>query len=237
MSEEILSVKVDEVQLHPDNARRGDVAAIMRSLERFGQVKPIIVQRSTGYVVAGNHTLQAAKELGWSTIKAMILDMDDEKAKAYLIADNATSDRATYDKGKLYDILAKGLGDLSGTGFSDGDVELLRDELTRKEPEKKELPQIEVEVKEDPFDPEQPDERPEKEEANREVVIRLTPTQLAELTEQARALQHVWESRTLVDIIVRSVKESHDRWQASVGAPKRGSSELGVPEEMVGVQF
>ena len=52
-----LVVPIDCVELHPRNPRRGDVAAVAASLARFRQVKPIVVQRSTGYVIAGNHVL------------------------------------------------------------------------------------------------------------------------------------------------------------------------------------
>jgi hypothetical protein len=50
-----LIVPIDSVTLHPNNPRRGDVEAVAASLARFGQQKPIVVQASTGYVVAGNH--------------------------------------------------------------------------------------------------------------------------------------------------------------------------------------
>ena len=125
---EVLTVEISSILPHPSNPRKGDVPAIMRSLERFGQVKPVIVQKSTGYVVAGNHTVRAAKELGWATVKAIILDLDDETARAYLIADNRTGDKATYDEGKLLDLLSGAL-DLEGTGFDIDDVETLADSV------------------------------------------------------------------------------------------------------------
>ena len=59
-----LAVPVADLTPHPRNARQGDVGAISESLRRFGQVLPIVVQDATGYVVAGNHLLAAAKALG-----------------------------------------------------------------------------------------------------------------------------------------------------------------------------
>lgn len=46
MEQEIVTADVEKLTPHPDNPRCGDVPAIMRSLERFGQVKPIIVQEA-----------------------------------------------------------------------------------------------------------------------------------------------------------------------------------------------
>src|SRR5712691_1615044 len=86
-----LAVPIDSVSLHPRNPRRGDVAAVKASLERFGQRKPIVVQASTRHVVAGNNLLQAARDLGWSEVAANVQLMDDQDAAAYLLADNRTS--------------------------------------------------------------------------------------------------------------------------------------------------
>ena len=72
-----LVVPIDSVELHPRNPRRGDVAAVAASLARFRQVKPIVVQRSSGYVIAGNHVLRAALSLGWTEIAANVEDLDD----------------------------------------------------------------------------------------------------------------------------------------------------------------
>jgi ParB/Sulfiredoxin domain len=57
-------VPIDDLVPFPGNPRRGNVAAIKQSLEENGQYRPIVVRRQTREVLAGNHTLQAAKELG-----------------------------------------------------------------------------------------------------------------------------------------------------------------------------
>src|SRR5215468_10422419 len=82
------------------NPRRGDVAAVKRSLQRFGQRKPIVV-REDGTVIAGNHTLLAAQELGWDEIAAVGTEDDDATAKAYALADNRTSALGSFDVGDL----------------------------------------------------------------------------------------------------------------------------------------
>ncbi len=65
----IQGLAVDVKLLTPleNNARLGNVDAIMASYAKFGQVKPIVaVENDAGgfTVIAGNHQLEAAKRLG-----------------------------------------------------------------------------------------------------------------------------------------------------------------------------
>jgi hypothetical protein len=101
------SVPIDSISPHPRNVRQGDVGAICTSLEAHGQYRPILVQKSTGYIVAGNHTWSAAKSLGWDKIAVLTLDMDDDRALRILLADNRTSDLADYDSFALAEVLSE----------------------------------------------------------------------------------------------------------------------------------
>jgi DNA modification methylase len=122
-----LAVPIDSVTLHPRNPRRGDVAAVRASLEKFGQRKPIVVQASTRLVVAGNHLLRAARDLDWKEIAANVQDMDDAEATAFMLADNRTADLGGYDDAILAEILAEqaGLGNLDSTGYDEDAVSAL----------------------------------------------------------------------------------------------------------------
>lgn len=122
-----LAVPIDSIELHPRNPRRGDVAAVTDSLRRFGQRKPIVVQASTRYVVAGNHLLQAARALHWTEVAANVQDMDDAEATAFMLADNRTSDLGGYDDALLAAILAEqaATDNLAATGYSTDDVATL----------------------------------------------------------------------------------------------------------------
>lgn len=112
-----------KVRPHPDNPRNGDVEAIMDSIRENGCYRPIIVQASTGYVLAGNHTYAALIEMGEERIPVAWVDVDDDRAKKILLADNRTADLGRYDEALLLDLL-KGLdGDLLGTGYSPDDVD------------------------------------------------------------------------------------------------------------------
>src|SRR5699024_3029499 len=105
---EVTRVPTQHITPHPDNARQGNTDLIAQSLEHNGQYRPLVVQTSTGHVLAGNHTLAAAKALGWDQVAVQYLDVDDTAAKKILLADNKTSDEATYDD----QLLARLLSDL-----------------------------------------------------------------------------------------------------------------------------
>lgn len=105
----------------PANANRGDVTAIRRSLNVFGQRKPVVVRRTgtdahgrpTGIIIAGNHTYLAAVELGWDHVAATFVDDDANTAKAYALADNRTGELSTWNN----DQLAETLQELDGADF------------------------------------------------------------------------------------------------------------------------
>lgn len=98
---------IDTLDLLPGNPRRGDVNAIAASLQTFGQRKPIVCRRADRTVIAGNHTLQAARQLGWGEIAVVWVDDDDTTAKAYALADNRTAELGSYDDRLLADLLVE----------------------------------------------------------------------------------------------------------------------------------
>ena len=100
-----LAHPITEFKTHPRNVRQGDVGAITESLNAHGQYRAIVVQKSTGYVLAGNHTLMAAKALGWKEVAATFVDCDDEQALRILLVDNRANDLAMYDDRALADVL------------------------------------------------------------------------------------------------------------------------------------
>lgn len=121
-------VKIDTLQPHPRNPRIGDVEAIASSLETNGQYRAIVVQLSTSFIVAGNHTWKAAKSLGWATILATFVDVDDEAALRIMAADNRAAELATYDEGELQALLDELAGTdlgLAGTVWTDEDLDKL----------------------------------------------------------------------------------------------------------------
>jgi hypothetical protein len=120
-------VDVALVEPHPRNPRRGQTPEIARSLERFGQVRPII---SDGrYIVAGNHTYRAALSLGWTHVAVIPKEFDSpEQALRYLLGDNRTSDLGEYDRDDLLRMMEEleETGQWEGTGYMIDDLEDLR---------------------------------------------------------------------------------------------------------------
>lgn len=136
---ETRTININEVKPHPRNVRQGDVGAISESLRLHGQYRPITYQKSTGRILAGNHTWKAAKALGWTEINASAIECDDEQALRILLIDNRTSDLADYDTAELAAILQEleaTSGKLDGTGY-DGDAldEIMKDVASDREME------------------------------------------------------------------------------------------------------
>ena len=112
--------------LRPDqnNARKHDarnIDAIASSLSRFGQRKPIVIV-GDGTVVAGNGTVEAAKQLGWTELACVRIPWrwTPDEIKAYALADNRTAELAEWDSAILADQLIEldAVGwDVSELGF------------------------------------------------------------------------------------------------------------------------
>ena len=97
-------VPIADLELDPHNARRHNernLDVLAKSLERFDQRKPIVVNERTMRIEAGNGTLTRAIELGATHIVAVFVDDDEETAAAYAIADNRSAELATWDAEQL----------------------------------------------------------------------------------------------------------------------------------------
>lgn len=123
-----LLVPIDVVQQHPDNYNNGDLDKIIESIEINGMYRPLYVQKSTGYIMAGNHTWEACKHLGAQTVPALYLDVDDATAKRIMLADNRIAALAAPDPALLVNLLnqVQETDSLLGTGWVDRDLDALR---------------------------------------------------------------------------------------------------------------
>lgn len=134
------------LKFYPGNARRGDIDLIAESLERLGQYKPVVAcvgdkaPELANVILAGNHTVMAAQRLGWDTIDAHWVDVDADTAKRVVIADNKSSDEATYEVEELVNLLTE-LPDLSGTGFDRDELDELLEALDTPEVEEETPPE------------------------------------------------------------------------------------------------
>ncbi|WP_248240575.1 DNA modification methylase [Microbacterium kunmingense] len=131
---EVVQFAVADLSLFHRNPRRGDVRAIAESLTAHGQYRPLVVNVGTltgrpNEILAGNHTYLAACSLGWETVQATTVDVDDATATRIVLADNRLADLGSYDDADLVTALAAA-GDLDGTGYTQGDLDTLIAELS-----------------------------------------------------------------------------------------------------------
>lgn len=129
-------VPLEVLREHPRNPRQGNVDEIRRSIEVNGWYGAIVVQRSTRYILAGNHRYRAASDLGLPAVPVLWLDVDDPVALRVLLADNRTSDLATQEEECLRTLLAEILestGSLAGTGYEPVDLDKLLGEVAAEE--------------------------------------------------------------------------------------------------------
>ena len=122
---DIATVPIDDLIRHPDNPRQGDIGAISASIEVNGWYGTVVAQSSTRHVLAGNNRMEAARRLGMTDLPVHWLDVDDATARRIMLADNRTSDLATYDDAVLVQLLeaAAADDDLFGTGFDGDDLD------------------------------------------------------------------------------------------------------------------
>lgn len=134
---DIQIVPVAELSPHPENPRKGDLSTIIESIKANGWYGALVAQRSTRFVLAGNHRLFAAQALDMQQVPVYWVDVDDATARRIMLADNRAADLATYDDQALADLLAQvqnADGGLAGSGFDDGDLEALMHGLVEVQP-------------------------------------------------------------------------------------------------------
>ena len=71
-------VNIDEIKIKKRVRQDlGDIEALKSSLRAYGLLNPITLNRKYE-LIAGERRLQAAKQLGWTSINAVIIDNMDE---------------------------------------------------------------------------------------------------------------------------------------------------------------
>lgn len=104
-----------------------DMEKLERSLNEFGYIDPIIVNRHNRHIVGGNQRYQALKRLGYTEVDVVFVDIKDiNKEKALNVALNKIS--GEWENNKLQEVLTdiqlSGL-DVTLTGFDDIELEEL----------------------------------------------------------------------------------------------------------------
>lgn len=135
----IINVKIDKLKpakynprlnLQPEDKEYRD---IKRSIIEFGLVEPLVINKDY-IVVSGHQRLKVLKELSFTTVPCITVDLDKQKEKMLNIALNKIS--GDWDRAKLKDILEEldtGEFDVSLTGFGEQEIEDLMTEFQVEE--------------------------------------------------------------------------------------------------------
>ena len=118
---QITNISVNELKEYENNPRYNDeaVEAVANSIKEFGFKVPIIIT-SENVIVAGHTRLKASKKLGLDEVPCIIADdLTEEQIKAFRLADNKTSELATWDFEALEEELDNIDLDMLQFGFED----------------------------------------------------------------------------------------------------------------------
>lgn len=150
-------VPISSLLAHPRNYKKhpsAQLAKLKASLLRFGQVKPVVVQKVVGaeqyLILAGHDVTQAADELIkefprnprvqlWTDSFAIVIvpaSWTLEEASGYIVADNKLAELAEDDKLALAALLEEQRNsgaDLASIGFEEGELDALLEELGNEE--------------------------------------------------------------------------------------------------------
>lgn len=100
---------------------------LKNSIEHFGYVEPIIVNKRNSVIVGGHQRLKILKDLGYKDVDVVYVDLSDKDEKALNVALNKIS--GDWDPEKLEDLLREiSLDedyDISLTGFDDVELDTL----------------------------------------------------------------------------------------------------------------
>lgn len=139
----IEKVPVEKLNPAPYNPRRalrpGDPEwnKLVRSIEEFGFVEPLVWNKRSGNLVGGHQRLRVLKSKGIREVEVSVVDLDPQKEKALNVALNKVS--GEWDEAALKDLLA-GLQaegyDVTATGFDGAELDkLLAEAEADAEPE------------------------------------------------------------------------------------------------------
>lgn len=93
-------VLLAELKLNPKNCRKHDekdLLVLAASLERWGQVEPLVVQKGTGLIIGGNGRLEAMLSLGWNDCQIAEVDCTDEQAVSLGIVLNRSAELSSWN--------------------------------------------------------------------------------------------------------------------------------------------
>ena len=142
---EIIYKKLEELKPYENNPRFNDDAVeyVANSIKNFGFKVPIVIDKD-GVIVAGHTRYKASIELELEEVPCIVADdLTEDQIKAFRLADNKVSEKATWNLDLLnFELEDIGIN-MEDFGFSDIDIdldtEIERTDLSDKEFEKYEI--------------------------------------------------------------------------------------------------
>lgn len=98
MKNKITVLNINDITIGSRIRKQVDLDLLKISMREIGQLQPIIVDKQY-QLVAGYRRMTVARELGWETIDALVLDTSDKKMKLLIEMDeNITRQDFTSDE-------------------------------------------------------------------------------------------------------------------------------------------
>ena len=73
-----MQIELDSIVVHTRVRNSvGDLSSLMESFQKYGQLSPILINRSS-VLIAGNRRLESARRLGWKSINATVVDKNTD---------------------------------------------------------------------------------------------------------------------------------------------------------------
>lgn len=129
---DIVKRDIENIFLAPYNPRKDltpddkEYQKIKRSIEEFGYIQPLIVNKRTNIIIAGNQRYKVLVDLGYTEVDCVEVDVSEQEEKTLNLAMNKIDNE--WDMTALKDLLQDldtGEIDMSLTGFDNWELEQL----------------------------------------------------------------------------------------------------------------
>lgn len=118
----VISKNISELRVPERNIRRHtdkQLKEYVRSLEMFGQIKPIVIDES-GEIIAGNGLYMALQQMGKTSCDCYVLSgLSDKQKKKLMLADNRVYELGVTDMDAFDAIIRDLEGDINVPGWEE----------------------------------------------------------------------------------------------------------------------
>jgi len=148
---QIQLIETNKILPYINNPRKNlNIDKVASSIKEFGFQQPIVVDKEF-VIIVGHTRLEAAKKLGLKEVPVQIADLDENKAKAYRIADNRLNQDADWDNEllgvELNNLLSKDFN-LEPIGFNEDELNDILFEEKEGLIDEDEVPELDGELEE-----------------------------------------------------------------------------------------